>query len=191
MKKVIVIAGHAGVGKSSLGRMLAARTGFTLLDSDTLTTPLTSALMKELTGDPNDRMSSQYRVDVRPFQHETLLNTLWDQLEVQVAGVVLVAPFVKELRDAQWREELHGKCESFGYEAEVVWIHCDPKTQYARLTQRNSATDATLNYWDTWANSLPRPIIPSDTVLDNSAAGWGAFQAFVETVAPKHPNADS
>uniref|UniRef100_UPI00109BBFD3 shikimate kinase n=1 Tax=Microbacterium sp. K35 TaxID=2305440 RepID=UPI00109BBFD3 len=46
--RVVVVAGVAGSGKTTLGRALAAELGVPLLDLDAVTTPLLDALPPEL-----------------------------------------------------------------------------------------------------------------------------------------------
>lgn len=63
---LILVAGYAGSGKSEAGKLLAAATGWAMLDKDTISRPMTERLLTALGGDPDDRHSSSYLEQVRP-----------------------------------------------------------------------------------------------------------------------------
>lgn len=52
-----LVAGYAGSGKSEAGKLLAAATGWAMLDKDTISRPMTERLLLALGGDPDDRHS--------------------------------------------------------------------------------------------------------------------------------------
>ena len=96
MKNVVIVAGHAGSGKTEFSKQMAVRTGWPLLDKDTLTRPLVESLAAQLVGDPHDRQSAAYLEMIRPLEYQSLLETMWEVLGFGAGGVVVTAPFVEE-----------------------------------------------------------------------------------------------
>ena len=99
--RAIVIAGPAGCGKTTLGRALAARLGWPLLDLDSLTTALLDALPESAVGGSH-WLASEHASAIRAGRYAALRATAADL--IATAGcVVLVAPFTAELRGgAEW-----------------------------------------------------------------------------------------
>ena len=73
---LVVVAGHAGSGKTELAKILACRTRWALLDKDTLTRPLVEAHAALLCGDPDDRHTATYLQTIRPLEYRILLDTI-------------------------------------------------------------------------------------------------------------------
>lgn len=86
--RVVVVAGPAGAGKSTLGRALAAQMHAALLDLDDLTNPILDALWSGA-GHWND---PEHRALVRPARYAVLRAAAAAQVATGV-DVVLVAPF--------------------------------------------------------------------------------------------------
>lgn len=97
---VVVVAGVAGTGKSTLGRALAATLGAPLVDLDAVTNPLLDALPAEALG--GHWLSSPHAADIRAGRYAALRAVAADA--VATAGsAVLVAPFTAELQGAaEW-----------------------------------------------------------------------------------------
>ncbi len=91
--RAFLVAGPAGVGKSTLGRALARRTGAVLLDLDTATNPLLDLLFADRAGHWNDDVN---RAVVRPARYAVLRDLARAQVDLG-HDVVLVAPWTLEL----------------------------------------------------------------------------------------------
>jgi sugar-phosphatase len=92
---VLAIAGVAGSGKSTLGRVLAAALRAPLLDLDSLTNPLLDRLPADAIG--GHWLASPHSDAIRDGRYAALRAVLSDT--VSTAGrAVLVAPFTAELR---------------------------------------------------------------------------------------------
>ena len=182
VKNVVVVAGHAGSGKTEFSKQLAARTGWALLDKDTLTRPLVETLAAKLAGDPHDRHSAEYLQHIRPLEYEALLETMWEVLEFGADGVVVTAPFVKELFDPAWIDDLAFDCEIKGASLTVVWVHCDHETLQGRIVARGAARDRwKLVNWSSWAAGLDEPRLrPEDVRVDNSADSVSSLSSTVD-----------
>ncbi|WP_438354380.1 HAD-IA family hydrolase [Microbacterium sp. CJ88] len=97
---VIVVAGVAGTGKSTLGRALATRLRMPLLDLDAVTNPLLDALPASVFD--GHWLSSPLAGAVRSGRYAALRAVAADAVAT-AGGAVLVAPFTAELRGgAEW-----------------------------------------------------------------------------------------
>ena len=147
MSKLVVICGPAGVGKSTLGKQVAAELKACLLDSDTVTEPVVRAGMAFGGADPDDRDSEVYREAFRFPVYDCLYAAAEENLPH--VDVVLVGPFTSEIRDPGWLDDLRAR---FGGEVEVVFVTCDEEVRLERIRRRGNPRDA-LKLRD-WAGYL-------------------------------------
>lgn len=132
--RVVVVAGPAGAGKSTLGRALAAQMSAALLDLDDLTNPVLDAIWSGA-GHWND---PEHRPLVRPARYAVLRAAAAAQVANGV-DVVLVAPFTAELAGGdEWAAltEAVAPAEPF-----VVWIDTPSDVLAARVRERADARD--------------------------------------------------
>lgn len=135
--RVIVVAGPAGAGKSTLGRALAAELRASLLDLDDLTNPLLDALWADRVDEHwNDQA---HRSVVRPGRYAVLRTAAAAQVANGV-DAVLVAPFTAELAGgAEWDALTASVAPATPF---VVWIDVDADSRAERLVARGEARDA-------------------------------------------------
>ncbi|WP_440709009.1 HAD-IA family hydrolase [Herbiconiux sp. YIM B11900] len=145
---IIVVAGAAGSGKSTLSLELARAVDAALLDLDTLTNPLLEGLGDALAegahwNDP------ALRPIVRPARYAVLRAALADQVS---AGrpVVLVAPFTAEL---QGGEEWRLLVEAAGEAPHVVWLRASAALLAERRLRRGADRD--VHVVDPPASAVP------------------------------------
>ncbi|MDF2442890.1 MAG: mannitol-/sugar-/sorbitol-6-phosphatase [Subtercola sp.] len=134
---VVLMAGVAGSGKTTLGRALAARLGLPILDLDTLTNPLLDALSDVLPGE--HWLTGPHAPVIRSGRYAVLREAA---AEITALGLsaVLVAPFTAELRGGtEWAELVAAVAP-----ATVVVVHVDgsPALLAARRAERGAARDA-------------------------------------------------
>ncbi|SDZ17081.1 HAD-IA family hydrolase [Herbiconiux ginsengi] len=134
---IVVVAGAAGSGKSTLGLELARSLGAALLDLDTLTNPLLEGLGAELAGGAhwND---PALRGLVRPARYAALRAALADQVRAG-GSAVLVAPFTAELLGGPEWEQL---IEAAGSAPVVVWLVASPELLAERRRLRSADRDS-------------------------------------------------
>lgn len=160
---LVLVAGFAGSGKTEFAKFLSSVTGWALLDKDVITRPLVESMLTALNGDPNDRHSEIYRMQVRPIEYRCLSNATFANIENGISTVV-TAPFLAEVVDPQWLRRLVHRCAAAGAHLEIVWVGADPETMHTYLQRRDAARDTwKLNQWDEYLaqiNVAMRPEIP-------------------------------
>ncbi len=146
-----IVAGAAGVGKSTFGKDLASKLAGVLLDSDTVTEPVVRAGLAAAGLDPADRDSPEYKRLFRDAVYECLFHTAADNL--QHIHVVIVGPFTRELGDPSWPIQL---AERFGVTPTVWYLSCDDELRRQRIEQRANPRDqAKLIDWQQHVSEAP------------------------------------
>ncbi len=137
---LVVLAGAAGTGKTTLGRALARRLAGALLDLDTVTGPLTEALLECAGGDPLGYDTPFAREVARGLRYRTLTATALDVVGCGTTAVA-AAPWTRELRDRGWYQGLAGRAGGLGARFAVVHLRCDDRVRRDRLAARGLARD--------------------------------------------------
>lgn len=146
-----IVAGAAGVGKTTFGKDLASKLGGVLLDSDTVTEPVVRAGLSAAGLDPADRDSPEYKRLFRDAVYECLFQTADDNL--QHIPVVIVGPFTRELENPNWPSQL---AERFGVTPTVWYLTCDDEVRRQRIEQRANPRDhAKLVDWTRHVSETP------------------------------------
>jgi predicted kinase len=135
----VVVAGPAGVGKTTLAATLAARLGAALLDLDTATAPLVEVVAGLLGSDDLD--GAALAGATRAARYEVLLAVAEDCLRCGTA-VVLVAPFTTERASAPAWGGLAARLRDAGGLATLVWAHAPREVLRDRLVGRGADRDA-------------------------------------------------
>jgi predicted kinase len=182
-----LVAGYAGSGKSEAGKLLAAATGWAMLDKDTLSRPMTERLLQALGGDPDDRHSPTYLEHARPLEYACLMKAVWENLECGIS-VVAVAPFLAESADAQWTSRVARRCGRIGARFETLWVDSDVESMRDRLISRDASRDTwKLTHWPTYSGSIDtglRPVVPHH-VIDNRIGASRPLAEQVESIAQR------
>lgn len=143
-----LIGGFAGSGKSEFARFLTSVTGWAVLDKDTLTRPLVERLMISIGGDANDRHTSLYLENARPYEYRCLLDAGMENIRCGVS-TVLTAPFLQEFSDEEWLTRVRNGCVRHNATMSVVWVKCDTDSMRDYVAFRGAARDAwKLANWD-------------------------------------------
>lgn len=145
-RRVWVVAGPAGSGKTTLGRELARRTHAVLLDLDTLTNPLLDGLADLFEGHWNSPAHSD---QLRPARYAALLAVAAEQT-VGGSDLVLVAPFTAELSGGREWQALRATLAPVV--PTVVWLDLPAEQRASRLRERGERRDT-------------RPAIAADTLV--------------------------
>jgi predicted kinase len=137
---ILVVAGPAGAGKSTLGRELARRTGAVLLDLDTLINPLLDRLQAATPSPWTSHWNDpEHRDVVRPARYAVLLAVAREQADLG-HELVLVAPFTAELTGGPEWDLLRTAVAPA--EPVVVWLQVPADVLATRLRERREPRDA-------------------------------------------------
>jgi predicted kinase len=134
--RAYIVCGNAGVGKSTFATELCAQHAAALLDIDTLTERLARLVLRGQGLDEDDRDSPAYKALLREPIYETLFDVARENLPH--LPCVLVGPFTRERRQADWPERLRAR---LGSSVEVYYLWCSPEQRRERLAQRGNPRD--------------------------------------------------
>ena len=151
--RLILFAGHAGTGKSTLAKkalpLIVERTGedFFFLDKDTVYGDYSAHVMALTTQNPNDRDSPYYLENLRDWEYQGLLDIAKENLLLGV-NVILVGPFSKEIQSGRMFN-----AEALGMPPQthisIAWIDLEVNEAKARLQKRGDPRDDwKLAHWD-------------------------------------------
>lgn len=144
MHTAFIVCGTPGSGKTTYASRLAADRRAALLDIDTATERLVRIALNESGRDTDDRDSEYFKRTFRESIYETLFDIARENLSVQ--DVIIVGPFTKEIKNADWPARL---ATSLGSPIEVHYVSCPTEIRRSRLAKRGDARDlAKLKGWD-------------------------------------------
>lgn len=158
-KRLVLIAGVAGSGKTYIGKQITELlSNYIFLDKDTMTRFLVEELLHVLqvtnlpqadtSRGPDDRESTAYLQYVRPLEYECLMKQAFENIELGL-GVIATAPFWAEVNSDAWLTKASSQAEELDAKLKVVWVHTDPQTARSRLIDRGAGRDTwKLANWD-------------------------------------------
>jgi len=170
LKKLILVSGNAGSGKTYIGKILAKKVlSSVYMDKDTLTRPMVEELLRLNMSYPHDRESDIYLKKVRPLEYDILMKHAQENLELGL-NVIASAPFIKELRDSNWLLNLKEEMEFEDVEVIVVWIKSDENTMKKRIISRNAARDEwKIKNWQSYVQNIQIESPISDSITINNS----------------------
>ena len=146
VKALTIVCGNAGVGKSTYGKRLAAAQQAAYFDSDTVSERLVRVGLCCAGMDADDRDSPRYKELYRDVIHEVLFDIALENL-VHVPCVI-VAPFTRERRCAEWPEQLASR---LGVLPRIIVLHCEDSERRRRIAQRANPRDTDkLSSWQSY-----------------------------------------
>ena len=150
---LILFAGHAGTGKSTLAKralpLIIEKTGedFFFLDKDTVYGAFSAHVMELTTHNPNDRDSPYYLQNLRDWEYQGLIDIARENLLLGV-NVILVGPFSKEIQSGRMFNP-----EALGVPTQtkisIAWIDLKESEAKRRMEKRDDSRDQwKLAHWD-------------------------------------------
>lgn len=143
---LLVIAGAAASGKSTLGKKIASIKGWTYIDKGTCTKELVDYIVGKET-----RESAKYK-KIQPLEYKCALTTAKENLD-SGNSVVLILPMISQINDySKWQDitkEFQFKNVKF------VWMKHNDGEEYHRMKARNASRDSwKLKNWSKYEKSL-------------------------------------
>ena len=151
--RLILFAGHAGTGKSTLAKkalpLIVEKTGedFFFLDKDTVYGAYSAHVMELTTQNPNDRDSPYYLENLRDWDYQGLLDITKENLLLGVK-VSLVGPFSREIQSGRMFN-----AEGLGIPPQtsisIAWIDLEVNEAKVRMQKRGDPRDDwKLAHWE-------------------------------------------
>ena len=188
--RLILFAGHAGTGKSTLAKkalpLIVERTGedFFFLDKDTVYGAYSAHVMELTTNNPNDRDSPFYLKNLRDWEYEGLIAIAKENLQLGV-NVILVGPFSREIQSGRMfsPEELGIPPQT---SIRIAWIDLNENEAKHRMEMRADPRDEyKLQHWDQY---IKRRIDPPKHIaiqrFDNLDFDEAQFEKLIEQLTP-------
>jgi len=171
MKKMIIVAGVAGSGKSYIGKEIAKKIeNCVYLDKDTQTRFLVDKFLKCLGHNETDRESQEYLQNIRPLEYECLLKQGLENLELD-KDCILSAPFIKEINEESYFKDLNDELEFEDAMLKLIWIYTDEESARKRIIDRNAKRDENkINNWNDYIKNVNhnKPQLDIDMfIIDN------------------------
>ena len=149
----IIIAGHAGTGKTKFSKKLLALAAdkgkhLAFLDKDTIGGKFSQLIMQMKTGDPYDRDSDEFKSLVRPIEYAALTNVALDNLKNGIS-CILCAPFGSECKSQDSFEKYVADTFKDIAQVVLVWAYVHPTEAKRRILKRAHPMDRyKLEHWD-------------------------------------------
>ena len=184
--RLILFAGHAGTGKSTLAKralpLIIDKTGedFFFLDKDTAYGTYSAHVMALTTQNPNDRDSPYYLKNLRDWEYQGLIDIARENLLLGV-NVILVGPFSKEIQSGRMfsTEELGVPAQT---NIQIAWIDLEEDEAKIRMEKRADPRDQwKLANWSQYrSRRIEPPHHPNLHRFDNLTFNKDAFEALID-----------
>ena len=186
--RLILFAGHAGTGKSTLAKkalpLIIKKTGedFFFLDKDTAYGAFSAHVMQLTTKNPNDRDSPFYLENLRDWEYQGLIDIARENLLLGV-NVILVGPFSREIQSGRMFDP-----QALGVppqtSIQIAWIDLEESEAKKRMEKRADPRDQwKLAHWDQYARRRTEP--PRNALLhrfDNSVFNEASFEKLIDEI---------
>lgn len=143
---LLVIAGAAASGKSTLGRRVASTKSWTYIDKGICTKELVDHIVGKET-----RESAKYK-KIQPLEYKCTLKMAKENLDIG-RSVVLVLPMIQQIDDySKWQEMTK---EYQFRNAKFVWMKHNEGEEYHRMKLRDADRDRwKLDNWEEYEKSI-------------------------------------
>ena len=170
MKKLILVTSPPACGKTFVSREIAkALHNIVYLDKDTVI-PLSKQIFRVANEEIN-RSSDFFEEHIRNYEYEVTIDFALEALEYNDT-VLINAPFTREVRDAEYIQNLRGMLAKKDAKLVIVWVETDKEVCHQRMIERNSSRDTwKLANWDEYIAgcNFTRPDIDDLVIFKNSS----------------------
>jgi len=184
--RLILFAGHAGTGKTTLAKRALpliikhTKESYAFLDKDTVYGAYSAEVMRLTTGNPNDRDSPFYVDNLRDLEYAGLLDIVRENLNLGV-NAVLVGPFSKEIQNGTMFDQ-----EKLGVPSvtkiRIAWIDLDSDEAKRRMELRKDLRDEwKLDHWAEYSKRrIDPPAHPDIRRFDNTQFDSRQFDLLIK-----------
>lgn len=186
MPYLILFAGHAGTGKSTLAKkalpLIIQKTGkdFFFLDKDTAYGAYSAHVMELTAHNPNDRDSPYYLENLRNWEYSGLIDIAKENLSLGI-NVILVGPFSREIQSGKMLDPV-ALGLPLGTNIRIAWIDLAKEVAKLRMEKRaDPRDDWKLANWDQYATRrIEPPAHPAIFRFDNLAFDSQLFEELID-----------
>jgi predicted kinase len=153
-KKLVLLGGYPGTGKSTIGKRLAQAMHAVWIDKDAATSLMTEHLLMSMQCNKDDRESDTYVQYVKPLEYATLLGISYDNLSVG-HSIICTAPFSSQFCDHQWIDRTIDRAAEYDADLSLIWLTADAAVTRSRIINRGAGRDRwKLAYWENYLHAL-------------------------------------
>ncbi|MBQ7976221.1 MAG: AAA family ATPase [Clostridia bacterium] len=152
-KKLILVAAPPACGKTYISKLIAkSLEHIVYLDKDDLGDLIRAAFAASC--EKVDMDGEFYQNKLREAEYSTILDIAFSSLEFENC-VILNAPFLKEVRDADYMRILKNKANEIDAELFLIWVTASPELCYERMKKRGSERDVLkLKNWQDYIKNI-------------------------------------
>lgn len=168
-KRLILVTSPPASGKTYISKKLSEKLKHIVyLDKDTLI-PLSKQIFVAA-GEEYNRSSDFFEKYIRDYEYTAIVDLALEALNYDDKALIN-APFTREIRSAEYINNLKIKLRDYNAKLTVIWVITDPEVIHQRMIERNSDRDVwKLENWDEYISgvdfSIPSTIDDPDDDLD-------------------------
>lgn len=170
MKKIIVITGFPGVGKTTVGKGVAKSLNASLLDKDTISDKFTNLITKHVTKE-NDKESSFYKTEIRDLEYQVTMDVAVEQIEF-LDFLVIIGPFTKEMKkESIFFDKYINQIKDKDVDVKFYFFNiiCNQDENKVRIQNRGLPEDKLkIQDWDSYKNKRTNDDLKEDIVVLNN-----------------------
>ena len=170
MKKLILVTSPPACGKTFVTKKLAkAMPNCVYLDKDSLI--VLSKQIFVVANQEYNRSSDFFEENIRNYEYDAIMEVAREALEYNDT-VLINAPFTREVRDAEYIQNLRDMLAKKDAKLVIVWVETDKEVCHQRMIERNSSRDTwKLANWDEYIAgcNFTRPDIDDLVIFKNSS----------------------
>ena len=168
MKKLILVGAPPACGKNYVSELICQTLEHVVyLDKDDLGDLLRCTF--ELCGEKLNMDGDFYAKNLHKVEYDTLFRIAFSALRFE-RFVLVNAPFVKEVRDKQYINQLKERARQLGAEIVLIWVTAPISVCFERMRARGLDRDAEkLIKWEEYAKSVeynPPMVLKEEGIVD-------------------------
>ena len=153
---IIIVAGLAGSGKTTIGKKIAKNFKWFYLDKDSLSRRFTEAMLMEKKLKIGDRESDYYGEIINPIEYKTLMDIAIENAKLGMHSI-LSAPFLMQFKNNEWFEAVEKKLDFLKQDVLVkkIWVKANRDIERIRLIERGAERDkGKLRNWGEYCENV-------------------------------------
>lgn len=152
-KRLILVTSPPASGKTYISKKLSEKLKHIVyLDKDTLI-PLSKQIFL-VAGEEYNRSSDFFEKYIRDYEYTAIVDLALEALNYDDKALIN-APFTREIRSAEYINNLKIKLRDYQAKLTVIWVITDQEVIHQRMVERNSDRDVwKLENWDEYISEV-------------------------------------